>query len=185
MVLSDRSIREELASGRIVIEPLETSFIQPSSVDLRLGNDFRIFEYSSHPFIDPKAEGIDYTTRHVVEDGKTFVLHPGEFALGTTLERVVIPDNIVGRLEGKSTLGRLGLMIHSTAGYVDPGWDGYLTLELANVANIPILLYPGMRIGQISFTYMSTPVDLPYGSPELGSHYQGQVGATPSGLLPD
>lgn len=183
MVLSDRSIREELAAGRIAIEPFVAEHIQPSSVDLRLGNDFRVFEYSTHRYIDPLAAGADYTKPCSVEDGDAFVLHPGEFALGTTLERVVLPDNIVGRLEGKSTLGRLGLMIHSTAGYVDPGWDGYLTLELANVANLPILLYPGMRIGQISFTYMSTPVDVPYGAPELGSHYQGQVGATPSALL--
>ncbi len=183
MVLSDHTIKEEIEAGRIVIDPFVSEYVQPSSVDLRLGNDFRVFEYSQHPFIDPLAKGVDYTKHVMVDDGTAFVLHPGEFALGTTLERVAIPDNIVGRLEGKSTLGRLGLMIHSTAGYVDPGWDGYLTLELANVANLPILLYPGMRIGQISFTYMSTPVDVPYGSPQLGSHYQGQVGATPSSLL--
>jgi dCTP deaminase len=183
MVLSDHSIREEVAAGRIVIDPYVSQYVQPSSVDLRLGNDFRVFEYSSHPFIDPMAKGIDYTKHTVIPDNEVFVLHPGEFALGTTLERVALPDNIVGRLEGKSTLGRLGLMIHSTAGYVDPGWNGYLTLELANVANLPILLHPGMKIGQISFTYMSTPVDAPYGSPGLGSHYQGQVGATPSELL--
>lgn len=183
MVLSDRSIREEIDAGHIVIDPFVPGFIQPSSVDLRLGNDFRVFEYSTHRYIDPLESGVDYTRASVVEDGDAFVLHPGEFALGTTLERVVLPSNIVGRLEGKSTLGRLGLMIHSTAGYVDPGWDGYLTLELANVSNLPILLYPGMRIGQISFTYMSTPVDVPYGSASLGSHYQGQVGATPSALL--
>ncbi|MEE8716105.1 MAG: dCTP deaminase [Coriobacteriales bacterium] len=185
MVLSDHSIREEITAGRIVIDPFVPSNIQPSSVDLRLGKDFRVFEYSSHPFIDPMAKGVDYTKHLVVDSDGSFVLHPGEFALGTTFERIALPDNIVGRLEGKSTLGRLGLMIHSTAGYVDPGWDGFLTLELANVANIPIILHPGMRIGQISFTYMSTPVDVPYGSPSLGSHYQGQVGATPSGLLDD
>lgn len=183
MVLSDRSIREELGAGRIVVDPLDEGAIQPSSIDLRLGNDFRVFEHSTHLCIDPLERGIDYTKRCTVVDGGAFVLHPGEFALGTTLERVVLPDNVVGRLEGKSTLGRLGLMIHSTAGYVDPGWDGFLTLELANVANLPILLYPGMKIGQISFTYMSTAVDNPYGSPQLGSHYQGQVGATPSALL--
>lgn len=183
MVLSDHTISEEIAAGRIVIDPFEPSFVQPSSVDLRLGGDFRVFEYSQHPYIDPLAQGTDYTKHVTVDETTPFVLHPGEFALGTTLERVALPDNVVGRLEGKSTLGRLGLMIHSTAGYVDPGWDGYLTLELANVANLPILLYPGMRIGQISFTYMTTPVDVPYGSPKLGSHYQGQVGATPSSLL--
>ncbi len=183
MVLSDHSIREELAAGRIVIDPFVPEYIQPSSIDLRLGNDFRVFEYSTYRCIDPHDVGADYTKACEVADGDAFVLHPGEFALGTTLERVVLPDNIVARLEGKSTLGRLGLMIHSTAGYVDPGWDGYLTLELSNVANLPILLYPGMKIGQISFTYMSTPVDVPYGAPELGSHYQGQVGATPSALL--
>lgn len=183
MVLSDHSIKEELARGRIVVDPLDGSAIQPSSIDLKLGSDFRVFEYSTHRYIDPLAKGVDYTKHCSIAAGEAFVLHPGEFALGTTFERVVLPDNVVGRLEGKSTLGRLGLMIHSTAGYVDPGWDGYLTLELANVANLPILLYPGMRIGQISFTYMSTPVDLPYGAPGLGSHYQGQVGATPSALL--
>lgn len=183
MVLSDHSILEEIEAGHIVIEPYDRNAVQPSSVDLKLGNDFRVFEYSTHRYIDPYARDIDYTKSCSVADGDAFVLHPGEFALGTTFERVALPNNIVGRLEGKSTLGRLGLMIHSTAGYVDPGWDGFLTLELANVANLPILLYPGMRIGQISFTYMSTPVDVPYGSPRLGSHYQGQRGATPSALL--
>lgn len=183
MVLSDRSIREELAAGRIKVEPYEPANLQPASIDLRLGNDFRVFEYSSHAFIDPMDRSVDYTRQITVEQGGRFVLHPGEFVLATTLERISIADNILGRLEGKSTLGRLGLLIHSTAGYVDPGWDGYLTLELSNVANLPILLYPGMRIGQISFSYMSTPVDVPYGSVSLGSHYQGQIGATSSAML--
>ena len=183
MVLSDRDIKRELAQGRIVIEPLDMKDVQPASVDVRLGSSFRIFRNSTHTFIDPTTDQPELTEAVEVSEGGQFVLHPGQFVLGTTLERIAVPGDILGKLEGKSTLGRLGLMIHSTAGYVDPGWDGYLTLELANVANLPILLYPGMRIGQISFTYMSTPVDVPYGSPQLGSHYQGQVGATPSSLL--
>lgn len=183
MVLSDRSIREEIESGRIKVDPYEPGNLQPASIDLRLGYDFRVFEYSSHAFIDPMDRSVDYTRQLTVEPGARFVLHPGEFVLATTLERLSLADNILGRLEGKSTLGRLGLLIHSTAGYVDPGWDGYLTLELSNVANLPILLYPSMRIGQISFSYMSMPVDVPYGSPSLGSHYQGQVGATSSAML--
>lgn len=125
MVLSDHSIKEELARGRIVVDPLDESAIQPSSIDLKLGSDFRVFEYSTHRYIDPLAKGVDYTKHCSIAAGEAFVLHPGEFALGTTFERVVLPDNVVGRLEGKSTLGRLGLMIHSTAGYVDPGWDGF------------------------------------------------------------
>lgn len=180
MILSDRTIREELASGRLVIDPLDDANVQPSSVDLCLGSDFRVFRNSRHAYIDPRIDQPDLMTQIIATEEEPFVLHPGEFALGTTFERIALPDDILGRLEGKSTLGRLGLMIHSTAGYVDPGWDGYLTLELSNVSNLPILLYPGMRIGQISFTQMTTPVDIPYGDPRLGSHYQGQVGATPS-----
>ncbi len=178
MVLSDHDIKIELDQGRIVLDPFEPSFIQPASIDLRLGNDFRVFRNSSHVAIDPQVHQPDLTEEIIVDDGDSFVLHPGQFALGTTLERIALPADILGKLEGKSSLGRLGLMIHSTAGYIDPGWDGQVTLELSNVANLPILLRPGMRIGQISFERMSSPVDLPYGSPELGSHYQGQRGAT-------
>ncbi len=185
MVLSDRDIKAELEKGRILIEPLDLADIQPASVDVRLGSNFRIFINSRHTFIDPRHAQPDLTETINVPEGEAFVLHPGQFALGTTLERVALPDDVLGKLEGKSTLGRLGLMIHSTAGYVDPGWDGELTLELSNVATLPIMLWPGMRIGQLSFERMSSPVERPYGSSGLGSHYQGQVGATPSQALRD
>lgn len=180
MVLSDRTIKEHLLAGRIRIEPLDPQDIQPSSVDLHLGESFQVFRNSRYPYIDPsrEQEGLMELVKASAEE--PFVLHPGEFVLGTTIERIVLPDDIVGRLEGKSSLGRLGLLIHSTAGYVDPGWDGRLTLELSNVANLPIILMPGMAIGQISFSKMSTPVDRPYGTPGLGSKYQGQSDTTPS-----
>ncbi len=180
MVLSDHSIRLELAKGRIVVDPLDPDDIQPSSIDLHLGDDFQVFRNSRLPYIDPAREQEGLTERVTASSAEPFVLHPSEFALGTTVERITLPDDVVGRLEGKSSLGRLGLLIHSTAGYVDPGWDGKLTLELSNVANLPIVLTPGMKIGQISFSQMTTPVDRPYGHPELGSKYQGQSGATPS-----
>jgi dCTP deaminase len=180
MVLSDRSIREELSAGRIVVEPVDPDDIQPSSVDLHLGDAFHVFRNSRYPYIDPAVEQVGLTERVSASVEEPFVLHPGEFALGTTVEHIELPDDIVGRLEGKSSLGRLGLLIHSTAGYVDPGWQGRLTLELSNVANLPIVLTPGMKIGQISFSRMTTPVDRPYGHPELGSKYQGQFDATPS-----
>ena len=180
MVLSDRSIRVELAAGRIVVDPVDLDDIQPSSVDLHLGDDFQVFRNSRYPYIDPARDQAGLTERVCASTEEPFVLHPGEFVLGTTVEHIALPDDIVGRLEGKSSLGRLGLLIHSTAGYVDPGWEGRLTLELSNVANLPIVLTPGMKIGQISFSQMTTPVDRPYGHPELGSKYQGQVDATPS-----
>lgn len=180
MVLSDKDIKKKLAAGAIRIDPLVEDFIQPASVDVRLGNNFRIFRNSSHAVIDPSVAQADLTEMIEIPEGKVFVLHPGQFALGTTLETFSLPDDILGKLEGKSTLGRLGLMIHSTAGYVDPGWSGELTLELSNVATLPILLRPGMRIGQLSFEIMSSPVERPYGSAGLGSHYQNQRGATPS-----
>lgn len=183
MVLSDRDIKREMEQGRIVIEPLQLKDVQPASVDVRLGSNFRIFRNSTHTYIDPLIEQPDLTEEVVVPEGEAFILHPGQFALGTTHERIVLPDDILGKLEGKSTLGRLGLMIHSTAGYVDPGWDGELTLELSNVATLPIMLHPGMRIGQLSFERMSSPVERPYGSAQLGSHYQGQKGATASHVL--
>ena len=180
MILSDRTIKEELAAGRVVIEPLAKGSVQPSSVDLHVDRYFRVFRNDTTPFIDPKEPQEDLTELVEVPDGRTFILHPSEFVLGSTLERVALPDDLVARLEGKSSLGRLGLLIHSTAGFVDAGWDGHLTLELSNVANLPIAIYPGMKIGQISFLRMTTPADSPYGSKQTGSKYQGQRGPTPS-----
>ena len=180
MILSDRTIREELEAGRIVIDPLDESDIQPSSVDLHLDRLFRVFRNHTMGFIDVKHHMEDLTELVQIEPEDVFMLHPGEFVLGSTFERVALPTDLVGRLEGKSSLGRLGLLIHSTAGFVDAGWDGHLTLELSNVANLPIALYPGMRIGQISFLRMTTPADHPYGSSKVGSKYQGQRGPTPS-----
>lgn len=167
-------------TGRIRIEPCDPDDIQPSSVDLHLGARFQVFRNSRYPYIDPSRHQEGLTEVVAASAEEPFVLHPGEFVLGTTAERIVLPDDIVARLEGKSSLGRLGLLIHSTAGYVDPGWDGRLTLELSNVANLPIVLMPGMAIGQISFSLMTTPVDRPYGTPGLGSKYQGQSDVTSS-----
>ncbi len=180
MVLSDRNIREQLLAGRIRIEPIDPEDIQPSSVDVHLGPKFQVFRNSRYPYIDPAVEQSGLMELVTASAEAPFVLHPGEFVLGATIERIVLPDDLVARLEGKSSLGRLGLLIHSTAGYVDPGWEGTLTLELSNVANLPILLTPGMPIGQISFMRMSTAVDRPYGTPGLGSKYQGQTDPTPS-----
>lgn len=180
MVLSDRTIREEMLAGRIRIDPCDPDDIQPSSVDLHLGVSFQVFRNSRYPYIDPSREQSGLMERVEATAEEPFVLHPGEFVLGTTIERVTLPDDVVARLEGKSSLGRLGLLIHSTAGYVDPGWQGRITLELSNVANLPIVLTPGMKIGQISFMRMTTPVERPYGSEGLGSKYQGQMEATPS-----
>ena len=180
MILSDRSIREELAAGRIVIEPLDESFIQPSSVDLTIDRYFRVFLNHTLGMIDVKEDMENLTELVEIKEDDVFILHPGEFVLGSTAERVALPGDLVARLEGKSSLGRLGLLIHSTAGFVDAGWNGHLTLELSNVANLPITLYPGMKIGQISFLRMTTPADNPYGSKAAGSKYQGQRGPTPS-----
>lgn len=180
MVLSDRTIRRELEAGHIVIDPLADDAVQPASVDLRLGHQFRVFRNSQVPFIDVKREYPDLTELVEINGDEPFVLHPGEFALAVTYERVRLPADIVGRLEGKSSLGRLGLLIHSTAGYVDPGWDGALTLELSNVANLPITLYHRMKVSQISFLRLTEPAEHPYGSGEIGSKYQGQEGPTPS-----
>jgi dCTP deaminase len=180
MILSDISIRKALAEGRIIIDPLMDGAVQPSSVDLRTDRFFRVFRNDTTPFIDPKLPQEDLTELVEVAEGNAFILHPGEFVLGSTLERVALPDDLVARLEGKSSLGRLGLLIHSTAGFVDAGWDGHLTLELSNVANLPIAIYPGMKIGQISFLQMTTPAENPYGSDKTGSKYQGQRGPTPS-----
>jgi len=180
MILSDRTIREELEAGRIVIDPLLPKSIQPSSVDLHIDRYFRVFRNHTMGHIDVKQNLEDLTELVEIAEEDTFMLHPGEFVLGSTLERVALPTDLVARLEGKSSLGRLGLLIHSTAGFVDAGWDGQLTLELSNVANLPITLYPGMKIGQISFIRMTTPADVPYGSAEVGSKYQGQRGPRPS-----
>ena len=180
MVLSDRTIREELEAKRIVIDPLGDDCIQPSSVDLHVDRYFRLFRNHSMRVIDVREDLEDLTELVEIAEGEALILHPGEFILGSTLERVGLPDDLVARLEGKSSLGRLGLLIHSTAGFVDAGWDGHLTLELSNVANLPITVYPGMKIGQISFLRMTTPADQPYGSRGLGSKYQGQRGPTPS-----
>lgn len=185
VVLSDRTIKSELAKGRIIIEPLNPDDIQPSSVDLHLDRQFRVFRNSRLPYIDVRKSTDDLTELIEIDDDKPFILHPGEFALGSTLERVALPDDTVARLEGKSSLGRLGLLIHSTAGFIDPGWDGHLTLELSNVANLPITLYYGMKIGQVSFLRMSTPVERPYGSSGLRSKYQGQREPTPSRFFMD
>jgi dCTP deaminase len=183
MILSDHSIHEEIASGRIVIDPFDPACVQPSSVDLHVDSQFRVFANNRYPFIDVREEQPDLTDLVEVKPDEPFILHPGEFVLGSTLERVGLPGDLVARLEGKSSLGRLGLLIHSTAGYVDPGWDGTLTLELSNVANLPITLYPGMKIGQISFFRLSTPADQQYGS--AGNKYQGQRGPTPSRFFED
>jgi len=180
MILSDRSIREEVAKGRIVIEPFDDSCVQPSSVDLRVDRFFRVFRNHSQRVIDVKDDQEELTELVEVIEDDALILHPGEFVLGSTIERVGLPDDLVGRLEGKSSLGRLGLLIHTTAGFVDPGFNGYLTLELSNVANLPITVYPGMKIGQISFLRMTTAAETPYGSSALGSKYQGQRGPTPS-----
>ena len=180
MILSDRDIRAELASGRVVIDPFDPSCVQPSSVDLHVDDQFRVFANSRYPYIDVREEMPDLTELVQAKPDEPFILHPGEFVLGSTLERVVLPDDLVARLEGKSSLGRLGLLIHSTAGYVDPGWDGYLTLELSNVANLPITIYPDMKIGQISFFRLSTPAEVPYGAKGTKSKYQGQRGPTAS-----
>jgi dCTP deaminase len=180
MVLSDRTIREEIAQGRIVIDPFDPQCIQPASVDVHLDNRFRVFRNIRQPYIDVRQPQEELTELTVIERDEPLILHPREFILGSTLERVTLPDDIVARVEGKSSLGRLGLLIHSTAGYVDPGWVGHLTLELSNVSNLPITLYYGMPIGQISFLRLTSPADNPYGSKALGSKYQGQEEPTAS-----
>ncbi len=186
MILSDRTLREQLDAGRIVIEPFDPALIQPSSIDVRISNLFRVFRNHTAGVIDVKRDqrGLTELVEIPADEhgvGETaFMLHPGEFVLGSTLERVGVPDDLVGRVEGKSSLGRLGLLIHSTAGFIDAGFDGHITLELANVASLPITLYPGMKIGQVSFMQMTTPADHPYGAGAQGSKYHGQRGPTPS-----
>jgi dCTP deaminase len=180
MLLSDGEITKELASGRLVLEPYDQGLIQPSSVDMRLDRYFRVFNNSKYTHIDPAVQQDDLTTLVDPEGDDPFVLHPGEFVLGSTLEVVTLPDDLAGRLEGKSSLGRLGLLTHSTAGWIDPGFTGHITLELSNVANLPITLWPGMKIGQLCLFRLASPAQHPYGSDVYGSRYQGQRGPTPS-----
>ncbi|KQB83310.1 dCTP deaminase [Corynebacterium oculi] len=178
MLLSDRDIRRAIDEGDLGIEPYDSALVQPSSVDVRLDKFFRVFNNSKYTHIDPKLEMEDLTSCVEVDEG--FVLHPGEFVLGATLEKFTLPTHLAGRLEGKSSLGRLGLLTHSTAGFIDPGFSGHITLELSNVANLPIVLYPGMKVGQLALFAMSSPAEVPYGASSLGSKYQGQRGPTPS-----
>ena len=180
MILSDRTLREEIAAGRIVLDPFEPANVQPSSIDLRVDRYFRVFRNHTAGVIDVKADMTGLTELVETPDDGVFMLHPGEFVLGSTLERVRVPDDLVARIEGKSSLGRLGLLIHSTAGFIDPGWNGHVTLELSNVANLPITIYRGMKIGQLSFVQLTEPSAHPYGSAGLGSKYQNQRGPTPS-----
>ena len=180
MIFSDRTIKEAVASGRITIDPYDVSMVQPSSIDLRCDPHFRVFENHRYAVIDPKAPQGDLTVGVEASESEPFILHPGEFVLGSTLEVIGLGDDVVARLEGKSSLGRLGLLIHSTAGFIDPGLTGQVTLELSNVANLQIAIYPGMKIGQISFMQMTSDADNPYGSDAIGSKYQGQSGPRPS-----
>jgi dCTP deaminase len=180
VVLSDKTIRAEIEAGRIAIDPFDPAMVQPSSVDVRVDKSFRVFHNNRYAFIDVRQPMEDLTELVEVDGGRPFILHPGEFVLGQTLERVTLPDDLVARLEGKSSLGRLGLLIHSTAGFVDSGFSGNLTLELSNVANLPITIYQGMPIGQLSFMRMDGPVERPYGSRETSNKYQGQTEPTPS-----
>ena len=183
MVLSDHTIKEELAKGRIVIDPLGEGCIQPASVDVHLDNQLLVFRNSRRAYIDVREDMDDLTEMVHVEKDTPFMLHPGEFVLASTLENIELPDDLVARLEGKSSLGRIGLLIHSTAGYVDPGWKGHLTLELSNVSNLPVTLYYGMKIGQLSYVRLTTPADNLYGSKALGSKYQGQTAPTASRIF--
>lgn len=180
MLLSDHDIRDAIDSGRLGIDPYDASLVQPSSIDVRMDKFFRVFNNSKYTHIDPKQEMPDLTSEVEVPDGEAFVLHPGEFVLASTLEHFTLPADLAGRLEGKSSLGRLGLLTHSTAGFIDPGFSGHITLELSNVANLPITLWPGMKVGQLAIFNMSSPAEVPYGSGALGSKYQGQRGPTPS-----
>ncbi len=180
MLLSDRDIRSAIESAHLRIDPYDSALVQPSSVDVRLDRYFRVFNSSRYTHIDPKLNQEELTTLVKVPDDEPFILHPGEFVLASTLERFTLPDDLAGRLEGKSSLGRLGLLTHSTAGFIDPGFDGYITLELSNVANLPIALWPEMKIGQLALFSMSSPAEVPYGSDSIGSKYQGQRGPTPS-----
>lgn len=180
MLLSDRDLLAEIDAGSLALDPFDASLIQPSSIDVRLDRFFRVFNNSRYTHIDPKVRQDDLTSLVEVAGDDAFVLHPGEFVLGSTFERVTLSDALAGRLEGKSSLGRLGLLTHSTAGFIDPGFTGHITLELSNVANLPITLWPGMKIGQLCLFRLTSPALHPYGSAEAGSRYQGQRGPTPS-----
>jgi len=180
VLLSDRDIRKELTEGRVVLDPLDDAMVQPSSVDVRLDRFFRLFDNHKYAVIDPAQDQPDLTRLVEVDGDDAFVLHPGEFVLGSTFETVTLPDDVAARLEGKSSLGRLGLLTHSTAGFIDPGFSGHVTLELSNVATLPIKLWPGMKIGQLCFFRLSSPAEHPYGSDRYGSRYQGQRGPTAS-----
>jgi dCTP deaminase len=180
VLISDRDLRALLEAGRVQLEPYDPAMIQPSSVDVRLDRYFRVFENHRYPHIDPSVEQPDLTRLVEPEGEEPFILHPGEFALASTYEVISLPDDVAGRLEGKSSLGRLGLLTHSTAGFIDPGFSGHVTLELSNVATLPIKLWPGMKIGQLCLFQLSSPAEFPYGSEKYGSRYQGQRGPTPS-----
>ena len=180
MLLSDRDIRAEIAANRVGVEPFDEAMIQPSSVDVRLDKFFRVFENHKYSVIDPSTEQAELTREVIAEGDEPFILHPGEFVLASTYEVITLPDDIAGRLEGKSSLGRLGLLTHSTAGFIDPGFSGHITLELSNVANLPVKLFPGMKIGQLCLIKLSSPAENPYGSALYGSRYQGQRGPTAS-----
>jgi dCTP deaminase len=180
VLLSDRDIRSEIEAGRVGVEPYEAKMIQPSSIDVRLDKFFRVFENHKYEVIDPSLEQPELTREIEVKGNEHFILHPGEFVLASTYEVVTLPDDIAGRLEGKSSLGRLGLLTHSTAGFIDPGFSGHITLELSNVANLPVKLFPGMKIGQLCLIKLSSSAEHPYGSALYGSRYQGQRGPTPS-----
>jgi dCTP deaminase len=180
VLLSDRDILAEIDKGRVLLEPFDPGMVQPSSVDLRLDRLFRVFENHRYPHIDPAEDQPELTRLVEPDDDEPFILHPGEFVLGSTYEVITLPDDIAARLEGKSSLGRLGLLTHSTAGFIDPGFSGHVTLELSNVATLPIKLWPGMKIGQFCFFRLSSPAEHPYGSDRYGSRYQGQRGPTPS-----
>ncbi|MQA11108.1 MAG: dCTP deaminase [Pseudonocardiaceae bacterium] len=180
MLLSDRDLNKELDSGRLVLEPFDPAMLQPSSIDVRLDRFFRVFDNTKYTHIDPSQQQDELTSLVEQTDEDPFVLHPGEFVLGSTFEGVTLPDDLAGRLEGKSSLGRLGLLTHSTAGFIDPGFSGHITLELSNVANLPITLWPGMKIGQLCLFRLTSSAEHPYGSSRAGSRYQGQRGPTPS-----
>ena len=180
MLLSDRDLRKELEAGRLGVDPFDAAMLQPSSIDVRLDRFFRVFNNQKYTHIDPRQQQDDLTALVEVDDDEPFVLHPSEFVLGSTFEGVSLPDDLAGRLEGKSSLGRLGLLTHSTAGFIDPGFAGHITLELSNVANLPITLWPGMKIGQLCLFRLTSAAEFPYGSAQAGSRYQGQRGPTPS-----
>ena len=180
MLLSDRDIKAEIDGGRVCLEPYDEALVQPSSIDVRLDKYFRLFDNHRYPYIDPAEDQPDLTRLIEIEPNEPFILHPGEFVLGSTFEVVTMPDDLAARLEGKSSLGRLGLLTHSTAGFIDPGFTGHVTLELSNVATLPIKLWPGMRVGQLCFFRLSSPTENPYGSAKYGSRYQGQRGPTAS-----